>query len=271
MKKKRLIIVAAVCLIIVLGWAAASTYLNSTSFRAWLVSRINATITGLRFFFETTLDDPLVMRKMSTVRDPRKLPVILNPDEVRRLLEATTNRRALQIEYETLKTYLDGDPLAFTLPRVQEERLSAPPEETFQQELAFYRNALQLTGDPLIGLKLGEPFIPQRYGLFGYALLSARLMADMVSDVIVGTELLRQARGEGPEPEVEEEPVGDAGDRPVAREQQQRTQRTPHLHRDEQARSATHATDYGGEQLPLLSAPIAVGRAPSRAPGSPAA
>jgi AraC-like DNA-binding protein len=44
---------------------------------------------------------------------------------------------------------------------------------TFQQELAFYRNALQLTGDPLIGLRLGEPFIPQRYGLFGYALLSA--------------------------------------------------------------------------------------------------
>jgi AraC-like DNA-binding protein len=44
---------------------------------------------------------------------------------------------------------------------------------TFQQELAFYRNALQLTGDQLIGLQLGEPFIPQRYGLFGYALLSA--------------------------------------------------------------------------------------------------
>lgn len=44
---------------------------------------------------------------------------------------------------------------------------------TFQQELAFYRNALELTGDPAIGLYLGEPFIPQRYGLFGYALLSA--------------------------------------------------------------------------------------------------
>ena len=44
---------------------------------------------------------------------------------------------------------------------------------TFQQELAFSRNVLDLTGDPLIGLKLGEPFIPQRYGLFGYALLSA--------------------------------------------------------------------------------------------------
>lgn len=44
---------------------------------------------------------------------------------------------------------------------------------TLQQELVFYRNALELTGDPAIGLKLGEPFTPQRYGLFGYALLSA--------------------------------------------------------------------------------------------------
>ncbi len=52
---------------------------------------INATITGLRFFYETTLDDHQALRKMSTVRDPRKLPVILSPDEVKRLLEATTN------------------------------------------------------------------------------------------------------------------------------------------------------------------------------------
>jgi len=52
---------------------------------------INATITGLRFFYETTLDDHQALRKTSTVRDPRKLPVILSPDEVKRLLEATTN------------------------------------------------------------------------------------------------------------------------------------------------------------------------------------
>lgn len=52
---------------------------------------INATITGLRFFFETTLDDHQALRKMSTVREPRKLPVVLSPDEVKRLLEATTN------------------------------------------------------------------------------------------------------------------------------------------------------------------------------------
>jgi len=51
---------------------------------------LNATITGLRFFFEVTLDDHQIMRKMSTVHEPRKLPVILDPDEVKRLLEAAT-------------------------------------------------------------------------------------------------------------------------------------------------------------------------------------
>ncbi len=52
---------------------------------------INATITGLRFFFEVTLDDHQALRKIRTVRSPRKLPVLLSPDEVRRLLEATTS------------------------------------------------------------------------------------------------------------------------------------------------------------------------------------
>jgi integrase/recombinase XerD len=51
---------------------------------------LNATITALRFFFAVTLDDHQIMRKMSTVHEPRKLPVILDPDEVKRLLEAAT-------------------------------------------------------------------------------------------------------------------------------------------------------------------------------------
>jgi integrase/recombinase XerD len=51
---------------------------------------INATITALRFFFEVTLEDYQALRRMSTVHEPRKLPVILDPDEVKRLLEAAT-------------------------------------------------------------------------------------------------------------------------------------------------------------------------------------
>ena len=54
-------------------------------------SSINGAISGLRFFGGVTLDDPQLLRKMSTVFEPRKLPVILNPDEVKRLLQATTS------------------------------------------------------------------------------------------------------------------------------------------------------------------------------------
>jgi integrase/recombinase XerD len=49
---------------------------------------LNATITGLKFFFETTLEHPEVMAKMSHVYEPRKLPVILSIEEVTRLLQS---------------------------------------------------------------------------------------------------------------------------------------------------------------------------------------
>ena len=49
---------------------------------------LNATITGLKFFFEITLEHPEVMTKMSHVYEPRKLPVILSLEEVTRLLQA---------------------------------------------------------------------------------------------------------------------------------------------------------------------------------------
>lgn len=51
---------------------------------------INVTITGLRFFFEVTLEDHQILHKMSTVYEPRTLPVVLSPDEVKQLLEAAT-------------------------------------------------------------------------------------------------------------------------------------------------------------------------------------
>ena len=49
---------------------------------------LNATITGLTFFFETTLERPEAMTKMSHVYEPRKLPVILSLEEVTRLLQS---------------------------------------------------------------------------------------------------------------------------------------------------------------------------------------
>jgi integrase/recombinase XerD len=49
---------------------------------------LNATITALRFFFAVTLDRAEAMAKMSPVREPRKLPVVLSCEEVARLIEA---------------------------------------------------------------------------------------------------------------------------------------------------------------------------------------
>jgi integrase/recombinase XerD len=63
---------------------------------------INATISGLRFFFEITLDRGELMAMMSPVREPRKLPVVLSREEVARLIAAARNpkhRAALSVAY----------------------------------------------------------------------------------------------------------------------------------------------------------------------------
>lgn len=62
---------------------------------------LNATITGLKFFFDTTLEQPALMAKMHHVYEPRKLPVILSPEEVGRILDATSVKyqAALSVAY----------------------------------------------------------------------------------------------------------------------------------------------------------------------------
>lgn len=49
---------------------------------------INATVTGLRFFFGVTVSKPETTRLLAFVYEPRKLPRVLPPDDVLRLLEA---------------------------------------------------------------------------------------------------------------------------------------------------------------------------------------
>jgi len=63
---------------------------------------LNASITGLKFFFDSTLDRPELMAKMHPVRVARTLPIILSREEVRRLLESAKNlkyRTALSVAY----------------------------------------------------------------------------------------------------------------------------------------------------------------------------
>jgi site-specific recombinase XerD len=63
---------------------------------------LNATITGLKFFFDVTLDRAELMAKMKPVFLPRTLPVVLSREEVSALIAATRNikhQTALSIAY----------------------------------------------------------------------------------------------------------------------------------------------------------------------------
>ena len=51
-------------------------------------SSMNGAVSGLRFFFTVTLGRGAVAEALTTVREPRKLPVVLSPEEVARLLDA---------------------------------------------------------------------------------------------------------------------------------------------------------------------------------------
>lgn len=88
----------------------------------------------------------------------------LPPHPVRSLLPALTVMESMGFDSQAC---LKGTGI------MQSELNSSEARMTLQQELAFYYNTLELTADPMIGLRLGEPYIPQRYGLFGYAMLSA--------------------------------------------------------------------------------------------------
>jgi site-specific recombinase XerD len=63
---------------------------------------MNSAVSALRFFFTVTLGRGDAQVGMTTVREPRRLPVILSPEEVARLLDAAPGlkyRAALSVAY----------------------------------------------------------------------------------------------------------------------------------------------------------------------------
>jgi integrase/recombinase XerD len=64
--------------------------------------KINSTVSALRFFFDMTLDRADLAKQASFVHEPRKLPVVLSPEEVARMLEAAPSikyKAALSVAY----------------------------------------------------------------------------------------------------------------------------------------------------------------------------
>jgi site-specific recombinase XerD len=79
-------------------------------YQLWLASigttvpTVNVSATALRFFFKITLKRRDLVDAVVSVREPRRLPVVLSPEEVSRLLASTTNikhKAALSLTYAT--------------------------------------------------------------------------------------------------------------------------------------------------------------------------
>ena len=66
-------------------------------YQLWLASigasvgTANVSATALRFFFKVTLKRHDLAEELISTREPRRLPVVLSPEEVGRLLAAATN------------------------------------------------------------------------------------------------------------------------------------------------------------------------------------
>ena len=79
-------------------------------YQLWLASigttvpTVNVSATALRFFFKVTLRRHDLAQEVVSTREPRRLPVVLSPEEVGRLLAAATNtkhRAILSLAYAT--------------------------------------------------------------------------------------------------------------------------------------------------------------------------
>jgi integrase/recombinase XerD len=57
-------------------------------------ARLNNLITGLRFFYRTTLQTPEVLSLMSPLPEPQRLPRVLSPEEVAELIACAPNLKA---------------------------------------------------------------------------------------------------------------------------------------------------------------------------------
>ena len=63
---------------------------------------INATVVALRFFFKVTLERDDLVRRLTLVSEPRRVPIVLSPEEVARLLTSAPGvkyRAALGVAY----------------------------------------------------------------------------------------------------------------------------------------------------------------------------
>jgi integrase len=100
------------------------------------VPTVNVSATALRFFFRVTLKRRDLAEEVVSTREPRRLPVVLSPEEVGRLLASATNikhKALLSLAYATglrasevvsLKlTDIDSDRMIIRVEQARERRI----------------------------------------------------------------------------------------------------------------------------------------------------
>jgi hypothetical protein len=107
------------------------------------VPTVNVSATALRFFFKVTLKRRDLADAVVSVREPRRLPVVLSPEEVSRLLASTTNikhKAALSLTYAT--GLRSSEVVSLKLTDIDRDRMVIRVEQTtaegpFQPTLVF--------------------------------------------------------------------------------------------------------------------------------------
>jgi site-specific recombinase XerD len=94
------------------------------------VPTINQTVSTLRFFFRVTLKRHEIVEHTHVVHEPRKLPVVLSPEEVARLLDGAPERCSQQHQFEVvLPPRMDTS--LFSRNRRMSQAVSSKPSASF--------------------------------------------------------------------------------------------------------------------------------------------
>jgi hypothetical protein len=135
--------------------------------------KINATVSALRFFFNVTLDRPEFAKHLSFMHEPRKVPVVLSPEEVARFLEAAPSikyKAAPSVAYGAGLGLLSGrrsTRVTFDEDGEQYVRRNPPPDRG--PSLAARVGATLV--DPIddrLNLRCGKERHPRRDGVGGH-------------------------------------------------------------------------------------------------------
>src|SRR6202045_1121870 len=157
---------------------------------------INGTVTALRFFFSVTVDRSDVTKPLTFVAEPRKLPVILSPEEVARFLEAAPGpkyKAALSAAYGAgLRV---SEVVALKVPDIDSKRMRLRIEQGKGRKDRFAMlspRLLELLRDwyriarPALWLFPGrDPMLPLTTRQFNRAVHAAAAMAEIKKRVLL--------------------------------------------------------------------------------------